>query len=355
MRKFLVILFSVILLLTFYANLERISSSFPFLKKGMRKESYGFSSFFGKWRQVPGRSSQVAHHRLLNLLNEGAAPMSSAELAFYLEQNHTNANSLITAFEINHDLSYLLEAATHFPGDPNVQVKILMNNVLPNDRANWIKALKQSSPSNSFPFLEAAQDLIRDGKIHEALSELSFMGDRKLETFTRQSRMNLQEAFLSAGRDEIDAMSHAMNDVWLPHLQPLRESASSLMLEAERYNSKGEFASETAVLEAVYEIGKQLRGDDSGVLNIIASGVKIQNLALNEWSGHGQNPFAGANVDQILSQNASWIQTLKSDRAVFKAWIPTAIGQEVILYWNREMIFGEKEGSLWLRHEHPEL
>src|SRR6266850_381847 len=99
--------------------------------------------------------------------------LTAPEIAIYLARNQTNALSLVTAFQATTDREFLRQAAAAFPDDPLVQAKVLMHNLYPEERQQWIDALKKSSPENSLPNFLAARDMMDQANATGALAEIA--------------------------------------------------------------------------------------------------------------------------------------------------------------------------------------
>jgi hypothetical protein len=308
------------------------------------------------------RTSDESNLKLLDegrmeKLREGEGrPLSALELAGYLKMNHTNAHSLVTAFEASHDKSFLREAAEKFPSDPFVQAKVLMHDIFPEDRQKWADALKKSDPDNSFPYLLSAQDLVKKGDMAGALKEINSMGARKFEDYTRQSMADLEDAYISSGRPLLESKFQATSEILIPSLASFKQAATGLLQDsAAQFGKAGDYASEAAVLKAVWEMGSQLRRDDNPVMITGLVGIAIQSMALKQWSGNGESPFPQGTVEERLAQNQALRQQVRDQNSVVDQWMPQATEPELLTYFDRMKIFGETEAIKWLQQRHPEI
>lgn len=99
--------------------------------------------------------------------------LSRKEIEAYLQQNKRNAESLLAAYRISHDPSYLREAATNFPNAPFVQFVVVADKVFPEEQRQWIDAFKASSPDNALAWYFSALDYFNSKQPDLAIRELA--------------------------------------------------------------------------------------------------------------------------------------------------------------------------------------
>ena len=91
----------------------------------------------------------------------------------YLARHRRDAASLLAAFHALQDTNLLLEAATNFPNDPQLQWTIVAEDAFPQDRRKWLDAFKTSSPSNSLANYLSAQDDFKNQQPEAAMKEMT--------------------------------------------------------------------------------------------------------------------------------------------------------------------------------------
>ena len=282
--------------------------------------------------------------------------LTAPEIAIYLARNQTNALSLVTAFQATTDREFLRQAAAAFPDDPLVQAKVLMHNLYPEERQQWIDALKKSSPENSLPNFLAARDMMDQANATGALAEITSAANKNFNDYTRESSIGLEEAYLEAGRTPAEAKALGSSEILLPELAPLKKLGAELADLAEQYGNAGDAASRQALLEGVYQMGTQLResGKQGTLLNSLV-GLALQNITLQRWpEGVPAELIQGSVADQ-LAANRQYRQNVRANAQLFGQWLPTAPDNEIVAYYDRIKAFSEENAMQWLRTRHPEF
>lgn len=304
-------------------------------------------------------TEEPAGARIAKLLAQadGDHQLSDFQIAAYLQANRTNALSLVTAFEATRNREYLRMAADAFPDDPFAQTKVLFHNVLPEERAEIIGALKASDPNNSLPYLLSAQDLMKNGNVEGALAEITAASQKQFNDYTKESIVALQEAYLASGYSTIDAKALGSSSLLLPQLAPLKQLASQAADMAIAHRDSGDTESQKMLLEASWTIGAQLRdsANDGTLLNYLV-GMAAQNMALSRWPETEPAGFLdGISATDQWAANQAQRKEIRESAGLFQAWLPTASESEVIMYFDRLNTLGELETMKWLRNRHPEF
>lgn len=282
--------------------------------------------------------------------------LSDTDIANYLAQNHTNALSLLTAFQASGDREFLRQAAAKFPDDPVVQAKVLMHNLYPDQRQQWLDALKKSAPGNSLPSFLAARDLMDQGNPTAALAEITSAANKNYNDYYRESALGLEEAYLEAGRSLVEARALGGSEILLPQLAPLKQLGVQLADLSAEYGKTGDSASQQALLNGVYEMGTQLRDTgNQGPLITSLVGLALQNIVLQHWpDGVPAEIIQGSVADQ-LAANQQYRENLKASNQVLTQWLPTASENEIVAYLDHRQSLGEENALKWLKGRHPEL
>jgi hypothetical protein len=298
--------------------------------------------------------------RIARLLHDDAAresfKLSPIELTDYLARNQTNASSLLVAFETTHDREYIRQAAEAFPDDPFVQSKVLFHNVFPEQRGEWIERMKQSAPDNSLPHLLAAQELMKRGDATGALAEIVAGRTKKLDDYTRETMAGLEEAYVLAGRPLAESKAMGSSEILLPQLAPFKKLAIDLRDTAEKYGQAGDGPGQAALLEAGWIMGSQLResGQRGALLNELV-GLAVENISLQYWPENVDASFVNRPVSDQLASNGEFRKQVKTGSATWNQWLPNAPENEVIAFYDRLRLFGERNAMEWLMRQHPEF
>jgi hypothetical protein len=282
--------------------------------------------------------------------------LTPAEIADYLAKNQTNALSLITAFQASRDKEFLRKAAAEFPNDPLVQAKVLMHDLFPEQRQQWIDAFKKSSPGNSLPYIFAAQELMAQGNPAGAVAEINSAAGKRFNDYTRESMTGLEEAYLEAGRPPAEAKALGSFEILLPHLAPMKKLAMNFADLAGQYRDAGDTASQQALLSGAWKMGEQLRehGDQSVLLDSLV-GLAMQNIALKAWPEGAPADFLSIPVTEQLAANQQYRQDVRKNSSIVDQWLPNAPDHELIAYLDRSRLYGEQNAMEWLKTRHPEI
>ncbi len=282
--------------------------------------------------------------------------LTESDIANYLAQNHTNALSLLTAFQASGDREFLRQAATNFPEDPLVQARVLMHNLYPDQRQQWLDALKKSAPENSLPNFLAARDFMDQGSPTAALAEITSAADKHFDDYYRQSALGLEEAYLEAGRSPVEAKALGGSEILLPQLAPLKNLGVQLADLSADYGKAGDAASQQALLTGVYEMGSQLRDNGNrGTLITSLVGLALQNIVLQHWPEGTPADIIEVSVADQLTANQQYRQNLKADNQLLTQWLPSASETEIVAYLDHRQSLGEENALKWLKDRHPEL
>jgi hypothetical protein len=289
-----------------------------------------------------------------NKANRDDFKLTLHDVLLYVEANRSNAVSLVTAFEATRDKDFLKAAAEKFPNDPFVQLKVLLHDVLPEERAKWIEAFKKSSPDNALANLLAARDAMKNGDVKGALAEIAASRSKPYDEMMRESAQALEEAYLAAGRSIGEAKALGMAEITLPHLAQLKKFGGEFLNLAEKSATSGDAKAQQDLLLINWQIGEKLRSaPDSSPLITELVGIAMQNATLKKWPV--ETPFGDRSASEVIAANMAARAELQNAGPIFDAWFPTAPEQEVISYMDRIKSFGERDAMSWLRQRHPEL
>jgi hypothetical protein len=279
--------------------------------------------------------------------------LTEAEIANYLAQNHTNALSLLTAFQASGDREFLRQAAANFPDDPLVQARVLVHNLYPDQRQQWLDALKKSAPENSLPNFLAARDYMDQGNATAALAEITSTANKHFDDYYRHSALGLEEAYLGAGRSPAEAKALGGSEILLPQLAPLKSLGVQLADLSAEYGKAGDSASQQALLNGVYEMATQLRDNgNQGTLVTSLVGLALQNIVLQHWPEGIPADVIQSSIADQLAANQQYRQSIKADTHLLSQWLPSASESEIIAYLDHRQSLGEENALKWLKSRH---
>lgn len=137
-------------------------------------------------------------------LRTGIPELSNLEIESFVESRKRSAVSLIAAFYLAGDRSWLEEAADRFPDDPEVACAMLASGEAGEERSVWIERLKRNDPENATAHMYAALGRFDEGDPAAALDELRAMKEsRRQDFFLGNLRDEFSDAYRFAGHGSV--------------------------------------------------------------------------------------------------------------------------------------------------------
>jgi hypothetical protein len=209
------------------------------------------------------------------------------------------------------------------------------------DKRKWLDAFKVSAPDNALAYYLSAREHFKTGQPEIAEKEISAGASRPIRDYALDFIANAEDAYLSAGYPEDEAIAVAMTSLLMPHLAQLRDVGAELAKRANHYRQSGDAASANKMLDAAIRIGTQLDRTNSLTLLENLVGIAIQQNALKELdpaatfgnSGHAVQ----AETDRLLERRADLRAIAKDFNKLFEQMSDKEIGR----YFNRQKQLGE--------------
>jgi RNA polymerase sigma factor (sigma-70 family) len=273
------------------------------------------------------------------------------QIEAYLRQNHRNVESLLAAFQVSRDPSYLREAATNAPTDPAVQFAVIANKVFPDEQRKWIDAFKASSPENALAWYFSASDYFKSRLPEQAIPELTqatrrqFYGD-----YAAQTTQAVEEIYDSAGWPALAAKAWAPSAASRPYLTMLKDLASETVQSQQQYVSQGDANSASSMASMGMVLGDQLRRA-GGAIDVLV-GIAIEKKILGQLDPAGNYDFLGRPVSEALADMERQKDTIRDALQVRDQVRPTLNESELNNYWDREKLYGEAYALRWLQSKH---
>jgi tetratricopeptide (TPR) repeat protein len=285
---------------------------------------------------------------LTRLLNKEDPPtLTREQVEGYLRDNHRNAESLLGAFHATRVKSLLQEAKDKFPTDPHVELVAATQSDTPEERRQWIDALKQSAPGNAMANYLSAADYFKSGKNDMALQEIQVAGLKPLQDYQLEFLQNDQEAYRAAGYSEADARSLAALNLLLPDLGAYKNVGYSLVDLANSYRQANDTASAQAALQLALDLSQRVNVPGSLTLVQSMVGLAIEQKALGTMDPNAQ--FGGAN-QTVQNQLDAIQQQRDAIKALNQQWttlVPRMSDQDLANFFQRESSFGELAAEQW--------
>jgi RNA polymerase sigma factor (sigma-70 family) len=273
------------------------------------------------------------------------------QIEAYVQHNHRNVESLLAAFGVSLDPSYLREAATNSPNDPAVQFAVIARRVFPDEQRKWVNAFKASSPENALPWYFSALDYFESKQPEQAIQELSQATRRQLYgDYAVQTTQAVEELYASAGWPALAAKARAPGVVPMSYLAMLKELANETVQTEQHYFSQADTSSAVSMVAMGMRLGDQLRRASTGIDQLV--GITIEKRMLAQLDPAGNYDFLGRPVSEALAELDRQKQALAGAYKTSDQVCPTLNESELNSYWERKKLYGEAYALQWLQSKH---
>jgi hypothetical protein len=286
--------------------------------------------------------------------DESVSQISNDQIQTFLARNRTNAESLLAAFKVSHDLEFLRQAATNFPNDPAVLFRVVAHNAFPEERREWLEQFKKADPTNAIPHYLAAQDLMKQGDVAGALQELKTGTEKPVfKDYLNQQMQTLEELYAQSGHSAAESKAIGMAAIEMPHVGEMARLSRSLADLSRQYQAAGDQASAEQVVQLGLALAQHVKQvQDHGNLLGEAVSLGIERNVLRSLDPSRQYAFLGGGVADRIAQSDAQDAAIRQDAQFFEKWIGTAAEPEIINYYDRLKLYGEKSALQWAK-THP--
>ena len=289
---------------------------------------------------------------IARVLKGGDAPkLTGQQVESYLRENRRNAASLLAAYRSTGDPALLQEATQKFPGDPQVAFEAAFKkDGLPEERRQWLDALKLSAPQNALADYLSAADHFKAGRSDQAVQDLiAASGKAQFQDYTLERVQDDEEAYRAAGYSVAEAKTIPASQLLLPQLAQMKELSQGLGELAKSYRQAGDESSAQAVLQMAASLGQRYSVVSPGQPEISQLvGIAMERIALNGMDANSPYGNDGGTVkgrlDQLAQQNAEIKQIAQQTEALQSRMTE----QDWISYKDRWRNFGEEAAGRWL-------
>jgi RNA polymerase sigma factor (sigma-70 family) len=276
--------------------------------------------------------------------------LTADQVQAYLSANGRTAATLVAAFRATDDPKLLREALQNYPNDPRVNFAAAVNkDFSPEERRQWLDALKQSAPNNALANYLSARAYFSSGQNDQAVGELiAASGKPELKDYSLEFVQNAEEAFLAAGYSVAEAKTISTTGLPLPQLGAIRELGADMVNLANSYRQAGDEASAQATLQMAANLGQGYRAASAEqmVSQFVGFTVEKQALqAMDPTSPYGDNgQTVQGRIDQITQQRAELGELTQQVSPILER-MPD---QDWISFNDRLVMFGEEAAMRWL-------
>ncbi len=278
------------------------------------------------------------------------AALSREEIEAYLRQNKRNAESLLAAYRMSHDQSYLREAATNFPNTPFVQLAVIADGIFPEDQRKWIDAFKASSPDNALAWYLSALDYFNSKQTDLAIQELAQATHRQsFDTYAAQTSQAVEEICELAGWPPLAAKAWAPSSESISYLNSLKNLANQMMQTQQQDFNRGDPAAANSMASMGMVLGNTLRA--GGPIDQLV-GIATEKKILGQLDPAVNYDFLGRPVSDVLAELDRQKQAIADALKAKDQVLPTLNEIELASYFERKKLYGEMNAVLWLQSKH---
>lgn len=292
-------------------------------------------------------------------INNGDESLSylSRELAeAFLARNNTNAESLLAAFKVTQHIGYLRAAATNFPSDPAVLLRVAAHDAFPENRRAWLDQFAAVDPDNALPWYLSARDHLNNHDIESAVRDLDRAAGKPFRDYVTEQIIALENIYLDAGRSPAEAKMLGMAAVELPHLSQLVETSNQLAALARQSQQAGDAIAAGALSGHGVAIARNLNTIQEGG-NLLGQIVAVvaERRILTELDPSRDYPWLAEPLPERIATLNDLEFSIRDSSQFFSRWVSQATEAEVIHYFDRLEFYGEEAALDWLRGRHPGL
>ncbi|MGA2748639.1 MAG: sigma-70 family RNA polymerase sigma factor [Verrucomicrobiota bacterium] len=294
------------------------------------------------------------YQQVLEFIGSHNRQLSREQIETYLRQNHRDVESLLAAFQVSLDASYLREAATNSPNNPAVQFAVIANNVFPDQQRKWIDAFKVSSPENALAWYYSALDYFHSNQPGPAIQELTQATRRQLYTdYATQTGEAVEEMYDSAGWPALAAKAIAPGTTTssVSYLNVLKDLGNQTVQTQQQYVSQGDTASATSMASMGITLGNQLRQASGPIDELV--GIAIEKKILAQLDPAQTYDFLDGPLSQVEGELDQQKQAIRQALETRDEVRPTLNESDLNDYWEREKMYGEMYALQWLQSKYP--
>lgn len=295
-------------------------------------------------------------HSRSNLLNALLSPggeipaVSSDFLERWFASGRTNALDLLAARRASQNADFFHQALTIFPNDPRVLLAGDQFNGASEAQRKRLDRLKTADPDNALVDYLSAKNYLKEGRIEEALVELSAAsGKERFDDYSRDSTLAVEELYLAAGFSPAEAKAYGTSQTPLPHLSSLKGLSQELAKLQQNYLAAGNQEGAEDLARLGMQLGQRLRSS-TGARCIVEelTGMSIEAQVLNPLPPEGHYNFVPGGIPEYLDQISRRRADLKGFWHDCESWLRQASDSEIVAYFDRVKMFGEVEALKWV-------
>jgi hypothetical protein len=283
---------------------------------------------------------------------ETHSELSREQIEAYLRQNRRSAESLMAAYRMSRDQSYLREAATNFPGVPAIQFAVIADKAFPGEQRQWIDAFKASSPDNALAWYFSALDYFNSKQPDQAALELAEASRRQsFNTYAAQSSQAVEEMCESAGWPPLAAKACAPSSESLSYLTSIKSLASQMNQAQQQDVARGDATSANSMSSMGMVLGNDLLA--GGPIEQLV-GIAVEKNVLGQLDPATSYDFLNGSTDESLAELARRKLAIRDGLNAKEAALPTLNETDLNAFFERKKLYGEMNAVLWLQSKNAQ-
>lgn len=278
--------------------------------------------------------------------------LSHEAVGRWIERNGTNAESLLAAAQTEGGQEHLLKALELYPHDPRVLCASIRLNDSPEAKRERLERFKAADPENALPYYLSAREHLKRSEPEKAIGDLLAASQQgRFDDYTLQAMQSAEELYLSAGVSPGEAKAVGGASVLLPHLAQLKDLTVGLMDLRQQYVAAGDGQSADNLTRFSLQLAEHLTSGEGSrfVINQLV-GAAIQQIALNKLDANQSYDFLPGGVGPSKDQIAVFRDSIKQDNKIVEQWLTTANEQQVMSYFDRIKLYGERSAFEWVKN-----
>jgi RNA polymerase sigma factor (sigma-70 family) len=286
---------------------------------------------------------------LYTRFKDNAPKLTAAQVEAYLKANGRKASSLLAAYRTSGDPALLKEAMEKYPNDPQVAFEaVYAKDLSPEQQRQWLDTFEKFAPDNALANYLSAFNYFNSGQIDQGIQELTAASGKQLQDYTLNRVQDDEEAYLSAGYSAAEAERISMGWLEVPQLAQVKQLGRELVALADAYGQSGDQASAQATLQMAMNMGQRYDNPTSSALISQLVGMAVQRLALNAMDPNSPYGDSGQTVQDRLNQMTQQRAAIEELVNQGQPLMPTMSDQDILIFENRRMLFGEVAAYQWL-------
>jgi RNA polymerase sigma factor (sigma-70 family) len=288
-------------------------------------------------------------------INEGDESLSMLpreQAEAFLARNKTNAESLLAAYRVTHDVEYLRRAATNFPNDPHVLMRAVSHNAFPEEKRQWLEQFKKADSANALPHYLSAAEHLKAGEMKAAFQDLANGTQRgTFQDHVTEQILTLEEMYLAAGHSSAEAKMLAACAVELPHLTQINDLSRGMVDLVKQYQQAGDNASAENLVAMGVKLSEHIGNLQEGG-NVLGQVVaeRTKRAFLEQLDPARSYAFLTGGVTEMIDAGRTRENAIRADAQVVNGWIPEATEADIVNYFDRLKLYGETAAIEWLKN-----